>query len=606
MEIIKKLALLAVVALGFVACVSEADNNPVNPSEQIEEVGFVMPMEATRTAIGPDGMSTRWAEGDKLSVWALNSEGNYTFENTQFTMRYFSPEYDKAYFVSNISEMAEGDYTYFLSYPKPNSINGTQVTYSVSSVQSGAYDGKYDIMIAEPATASALSATHSVELNTIMRHQMHAVKITVPEGRNLYGDRFYRLEITFPNDVVGDITLDITDPNAEPVYSNTSNVVVLESAEGFDAGSEIWAFVLPGTVEGEVNYFVKGEVRKSNPASYSLSKEFVKGHVTPIRMAIPEIYPYYTAAEFTIANNFLGEEYNTVTILAADGTSLGTFDRSENGKYLVYAESDTFDVDVFDNTTWKLVFDSDNAIVAAEVPMGDMTDFSEHFYTTDVPYILFENFENVTESESYGNNSYSSNEREQPGVSLDGAMPTNGWNAARYWLKPGAMRINARYQCVKILITFASSHYGRMDTPLLWNGSYGIKPGKDAKIKLQFDAALYQHGDSSSTVTSSGIAVATHTNANNPIDGIPTGTKGLGSTYETTLEDFGTTLFSKSMSSTVGDNAFGQTFPTYSTEFTVTSESRICFYPTISCEDSGISNAEVNVYLDNIKVQIAK
>ena len=606
MEIIKKLALLAVVALGFVACVSEADNNPVNPSEQIEEVGFVMPMEATRTAIGPDGMSTRWAEGDKLSVWALNSEGNYTFENTQFTMRYFSPEYDKAYFVSNISEMAEGDYTYFLSYPKPNSINGTQVTYSVSSVQSGAYDGKYDIMIAEPAMASALSATHSVELNTIMRHQMHAVKITVPEGRNLYGDRFYRLEITFPNDVVGDITLDITDPNAEPVYSNTSNVVVLESAEGFDAGSEIWAFVLPGTVEGEVNYFVKGEVRKSNPASYSLSKEFVKGHVTPIRMAIPEIYPYYTAAEFTIANNFLGEEYNTVTILAADGTSLGTFDRSENGKYLVYAESDTFDVDVFDNTTWKLVFDSEHAIVAAEVPMGDMTDFSEHFYTTDVPYILFENFENVTESESYGNNSYSSSEREQPGASLDGAMPTNGWNAARYWLKPGAMRINTRYQCVKIIMAFASSHYGRMDTPQLWNGSYGIKPGKDAKIKLQFDAALYQHEDSSSTVTSSGIAVATHTNANNPIDGIPTGTKGLGSTYETTLEDFGTTLFSKSMSSTVGDNAFGQTFPTYSTEFTVTSESRICFYPTLSCEDSGVSNAEINVYLDNIKVQIAE
>lgn len=606
MEIIKKLALLVVVALGFVACVSEVDNNPVNPSEQTEEVGFVMPMEATRTDIGPDGMSTRWAEGDKLSVWALNSEGNYTFENTQFTMRYFSPEYDKAYFVSNISEMPEGDYTYFLSYPKPNSINGTQVTYSVSSVQSGAYDGKYDIMIAEPAMASALSATNSVELNTIMRHQMHAVKITVPEGRNLYGGRFYRLEITFPNDVVGDITLDITNPNAEPVYSNTSNVVVLESAEGFDAGSEIWAFVLPGTVEGDVNYFVKGEVRKSYPASYSISKEFVKGHVTPIRMAIPEIYPYYTAAEFTVANNFLGEEYNTVTILAADGTSLGTFDRSENGKYLVYAESDTFDVDVFDNTTWKLVFDSENAIVAAEVPMGDMTDFSEHFYTTDVPYILFENFENVTESESYGNNSYASEDRDQPGKSLDGAMPTSGWNAARYWLKPGAMRINARYQCVKIFITFASSHYGRMDTPQLWNGLYGIKPGKEVNIKLQFDAALYQHEDSSSTITSSGIAVATHTNANNPIDGIPTGTKGLGSTYDTTLEDFGTTLFSKSMSSTVGDNAFGQTFPTYSTEFAVTSDSRICFYPTISCADSGVNNAEINVYIDNIKVSIVK
>ena len=605
MEIIKKLALLAVVACGFVACVSEADNNPGNPSEQIEEVGFVMPMEATRTAIGPDGMSTRWAEGDKLSVWALNSEGNYTFENTQFTMRYFSPEYDKAYFVSNISEMAEGDYTYFLSYPKPNSINGTQVTYSVSSVQSGAYDGKYDIMIAEPATASALSATHSVELNTIMRHQMHAVKITVPEGRNLYGDRFYRLEITFPNDVVGDITLDITDPNAEPVYSNTSNVVVLESAEGFDAGSEIWAFVLPGSVDGDVSYRVRGERRHSNVATYSLSKEFVKGRITPINMAIPTIYPYYSAAIITVEQNNLGEEYNTVRVYDANGGLLGEYPRNDKGVYIVDYEGE-FDCDQYDNTSWRVEFDSEHAIVASYVAMGDMTDYTSHNYTTDVPYILFENFENVSESESYGNNSYSSNEREQPGVSLDGAMPTNGWNAARYWLKPGAMRINARYQCVKIIMAFASSHYGRMDTPQLWNGSYGIKPGKDVKIKLQFDAALYQHGDSSSTVTSSGIAVATHNNANNPIDGIPTGTKGLGSTYDTTLEDFGTTLFSKSMSSTVGDNAFGQTFPTYSTEFTVTSESRICFYPTISCEDSGISNAEVNVYLDNIKVQIAK
>lgn len=59
------------------------------------------------------------------------------------------------------------------------------------------------------------------------------------------------------------------------------------------------------------------------------------------------------------------------------------------------------------------------------------------------------------------------------------------------------------------------------------------------------------------------------------------------------------------LQNSVGDNAFGQSFPTYTAEFEATSQSRICFYPTIKIVD-GTGNAEVNVYIDNIKVQIAK
>jgi hypothetical protein len=239
--------------------------------------------------------------------------------------------------------------------------------------------------------------------------------------------------------------------------------------------------------------------------------------------------------------------------------------------------------------------------------MGTLKPYFEQDITpANIPYLFFQDFENVTESESYGNNSYSSNEREQPGNSLDGAMPTNGWNAARYWLKPGAMRINARRQCVKVFIAFASSHHGRMDTPQLWDGSRGIKPGKSVNVSLQFDAALNRHEDSSLAITEAGIAVATHTNASNPIDGIPTGTSGLGSSYSTTLADFGTTWYEQALAETAGAEDFGATFPTYSTDFTVSSDSRICFYPTIKSEDGFAGNTEINVYIDNIKVSIAK
>jgi hypothetical protein len=103
--------------------------------------------------------------------------------------------------------------------------------------------------------------------------------------------------------------------------------------------------------------------------------------------------------------------------------------------------------------------------------------------------------------------------------------------------------------------------------------------------------------------------LATHTNAASAIDGIPTGTKGLGKEYDTTLADFGTSHYqSKDLGSNFGDNAFGSTFPTHTVEVsTATQATRLCFYPTINSVESGTaSNAECNVYIDNIRVSIAK
>ena len=602
MKILQIFALVCAMCILGVSCHNEAETTTSSAVDNVE-VCISLPVDATRTAIDDDGKRTRWAEDDELAVWANDSAGNSIFSNATFMLRYFSTEWDKAYFVGNITEMPEGDYTYYMSYPRPLSVDGTMATFRVAADQSGMYDGKYDIMVADPTLYGSLTTGEAIELNTVMRHQMHALKITVPEKASNFDNKVYALDITFPTAVVGDITIDVTNPDAKPVYTNTSNTISVKSTEGFAVGSDIWVFVLPGTVSGDVSYEIKGSVQRSEVATYPLEREFERGHVTPIRMAMPP-FKKITIFNFSIGENYLGEDFNFFTLYDNNGTNMGTFNRNAENLYKFEYEGE-FDVAPYNNKEWTLVFDSENAVVENKVNMGTLKAYFENTITpVDVPYLFFENFENVTESESYGNNSYSSDERKQPGVALSGALA--GWNAARYWLKPGAMRINTRYQCVKIFVAFASSHHGRMDTPLLWDGARGIKPGKSVNVKLQFDAAMNRHTSSSLAVTEAGIAVATHTNASNPIDGIPTGTSGLGSSYSTTLADFGSTWYEQPLAETAGDNDFGKTFPTYSTEFAVSSNSRICFYPTLKCADGFAGNTEINVYIDNIKVSITK
>lgn len=607
MKILQRLASLFAVSVMVVSCHNEVESTSQTTISNAEEheVCIVLPVDATRTGIADDGKSTEWREGDELAIWAANSGGSYEFSNAIFMLRYFSTEWDKAYFVGNVAAMAEDDYTYYMSYPRPTSVDGTNVTYRVAAEQSGMYDGKYDIMVAEPVVTGSLTSGKRVEMNTIMRHQMHALKITVPEKASNFDTKVYALDVTFPMPVVGDITIDVTNPDAAPVYTNTSNTISVKSAEGFDVGSDIWVFVLPGTVSGDVSYEIKGAEQRSEVATYSLERELVRGHVTPIRMAMPP-FAKYTAFNFSIGANYLGEDFNFFTLYDNNGTNMGTYYRNAENRY-TFEYNGEFDVTPYNNKEWTLVFDSENAVVENKVNMGTLKPyFMQDITPVDVPYLLFEDFNDASESESYGNNSYGSNDREQTGVALSGSLA--GWNAARYWIKPGAARVNTRSQVVKFIMAFQSYHYGRLDTPPLGDGTRGIKPGKKVSVQLSFDSALYKHKSSTLTYTEAGVSVATHTNATNPIDGIPTGSTGISSSYDTTIADIGTTYYSQNLENNAGEDAFGQSFPTYTTELqSATSDTRLCFYAHLKTgEASFANNVEVNVYIDNIKVSIAK
>ena len=80
---LSKLLLMAV-AVVAVACSSEVDSDSPNFKELIEKVSIAVPTAAdSRTTIDPDGMTTRWASGDKLAVWAKNEAGDYVLSGAQ-------------------------------------------------------------------------------------------------------------------------------------------------------------------------------------------------------------------------------------------------------------------------------------------------------------------------------------------------------------------------------------------------------------------------------------------------------------------------------------------------------------------------------------------
>ena len=116
--------------------------------------------------------------------------------------------------------MPAGTYTYTAVSPVPESVSGTQVSYQIPAKQTGRYEGKWDILAADPLTADALPLfeqsnqmletppSHALRF----RHKCHALRIEVPAGRNIWGEPITRLVIDFPTEVVGTVSFDAADP----------------------------------------------------------------------------------------------------------------------------------------------------------------------------------------------------------------------------------------------------------------------------------------------------------------------------------------------------------------------------------------------------------
>lgn len=585
MNIVSKIISVVALTMGVVAC--STDVAPTMGGAESVEVGFAMPMDATRTSIADDGMTTRWAAGDRLAVWAKDSGGRYVVENSVFTLRNFSDSYDMAYFSGNVPAMPEGDYTYLLSYPTPKKVVSTLATYTVSDKQSGEYDGVYDIMIAEPVTDGSLTEGNNVVLNTTMRHKMHALKITIPEGRNIFGSRFTRLKITFPVKVVGDITFDLSDFSEEPIYSNMSNIITVENDKGFDAGDDIWVFVIPGTVDGNVSYKVESATQRSVVNTYPLQRTLAAGHVTPIRMATPELYRY-TSFVLSEGVNNLGEDFNSFQVYDKDNTLLASFARNAENRYEFGFEGNV-DFTPWHNTDLRLVLDSDHAIVETRVRIGTIDHSHTNVLTPFVvPYLLEEDFSGLNTSWSDMMTSAQVAPAKTPTTRDLSSMGIKaGWTGSH----TGGEAANAMAIYTRVDEVIAATRtYGRLDSPQLT----GLKSGASAKLKVSFNYSGGRSGDEAYSII--GVFGRTTTTgqigARAAVEGSPT---WENITDYVNLPTIPLTGSYANIDQTVEYTITG-----------VTSSCRLSWVVMGDGKTSGITNGNQWMFIDNINVQIEK
>lgn len=484
MRIFRTVLSVVAAAVALVACGDDVEGGATsvaNPDEMVE-VGFSVPMSVSRTAIADDGTTAYWMPGDKVALWAEDSAGNYVVEGTPFSMRHYSADYDRAFFTAIIPAMAEDNYRYTMCSPLPDAVNGTQVTYTVSAEQTGLYDGEHDIMLATPAEAGPLTVAGTA-FDVVMRHKMHAVRIDIPEGRNLFGYRFTSLEITFPAPVVGDVTFDVTDPNAEPIYSNLTNVITVNNPDGFDEGDTIWVFVLPGTVDGNISYRVRTANRRSEVVSYYLARNMRGGHVTPIQMATPAL-DLYTAFHFSIGENYLGEDFNSFTIYDHNNTVLGTFQRNDANDYVLEYYGD-IDLSAYQNRDFTLSFDSTHAIVTNTLNVGTLTPYTVHIMpSVNVPYLFEESFSDVSPfSDGHDNpaNGFNGDSKNYSSWFSNYTSHSRmiGWSGGRYGCSSGSLRMCCRSETGLGAI---SNYRGRVDTPPMSK----LKSGVTATLRVQF------------------------------------------------------------------------------------------------------------------------
>lgn len=602
---------------------------------------------STRTELGPATDTEQpifWScyydekEGkevaDQIMVWAepAVSPQEWTFAQTVFSLAHFNHDYHSADFTATVANTMDRDYdyTYYAIYPSPKSrnkqgvesavsgitLNGTEVTYTLSANQSGEYNPAYDIMWGEVSGAALVErdGSGSIEVwrqpELRMKHLLHMMRIRVPENR--MGRDVKRLEITFPRAVVGGtVTVDVK--TGVVTWSGQSNKVTIDLADESlldEGGRYVWMHIKPEVLNGEISFQAYDDYGVPTQAlSTTIDKTLSAGHITPVNLTIPTSkYDNVTYIEIEETANNLGEAWNTMTLsghtfvkpftLETTDKNVVTPNDAKKYKVAIVAAASSLQ-----GKTIGVKYDSEHTLFDDSIALPQSLSNNaakSNRVENIVPYLLEEDFSRiVNEEESYGNNSYSSgNERDQPGKSLS-QLP--GWNAARFWAKPSTMRLNVRWQKG---VGFESAHHGRLDTPPMAK----LKDGVSVSVNVSFNAGGYVHEESSGKVSSLVISVATHTNANNPIDGVGTGAATSGA-----LADFGTTYYTSQSIITSGINgdSFNRDYPVHTAPMSsITNRTRICFYPTMSAASSGIvgwfgSNAEGNVYIDNIKVSIA-
>lgn len=611
-EIVRAVALLTMVFTGA-SCNVEFED--AVPKGQSLDVGIYAGGAQTRTEMLSNGLSAAWVSGDELALWAVNSSGAYTLNKQIF--KTYGIDAERGFFSATLpSAMPEDTYTYMCCYPVPASVSGTQAVFNLPSVQDGKVSGGADIMIADPVRGGSLTIIpepddHST-MSMSMNRMMHQFRFWIPAGSNPMGEPVEEITMTMPQNIAGTVTADLSDPDAAMTLSGGVNTVTLALAEpisesaSLDDAAFACAAVFPyeGTYTDAdyMNLVVYSQFYKATIDPVSLSgRTFVPGHSTPVRILPTAVEKYYRLT-MKVGDNFIGEALTNVTI-SFNGTPWYTYTNTEglysNFNHAVEAYGDAgkeaYDLIVssIESGVATYTYETEHALVNRALTADMMTYDGNRIVLDlgDVPYLLYEDFTNALHTahdDDYtpGTNS----DTNLKGYLLDGYMPLDGWNAARFSILEGdCVRINCRYQSGGWIV---GRYCGRLDTPAL---SY-LKSGVSVDVVVEYDEAFYVpvgYNRDDSQAGRGKYHVGYHT------DSQTSAIDGQNSNDVDGEASFVFTSSGRSSENVALMNAASVTIPS------ATSSTRVVWFVDTDRETSVIAaNSVYYLYLDNIRIYI--
>lgn len=588
-----------IIAAGLLCAFSSCQKGAVENVGNVgrHTIGFCTGEASTRTMMNPDGLTASWEKGDRIAVWAKNSAGEYTLNNTQFSV--YGADGARAFFTATIdASMPEDRYTYFATYPVPESVSLTKATFTIPSVQDGKVSGGADIMIAAPVLHGPLDEVQELsdypKLGMSMEHILHQFRLYLPEGEDkLGGEAIVKMVLTFPKPVAGKLVADFTDTEAAAEFSGEEKSITLKLSEPLvnSTSSErkyAMAAFFPSSFEASesINIKIYTETKIANAYPVNLEgRTFAAGHSTPVRLRISDIQEY-GRLRFTVSSNNLGENANAVRLTAPQGCTWG--DGSTVYEYRPGHEitnGETFEIpfenlDTFRTFSGKdvtVTFDTEHVDATQTVRVPDLTTLNFAEISAGLPYLLYEDFSGV-ESFNSGDNYAMSNAGSKSPKSF-----LNGWTGGRVGAEAGmCIRIACRRETSK-------GYDARVDSAPI------ISLKKSTDIKVSYDYGVNnKYG---------GIAIITDGNVGqNVYIGYVTDTKGYSSGDDSGTFESDNTFYAKEYTGSYTSTPNSDTRIIHSAP---TGVLRITWRSAAEYQ-AGTTNTTCWLYLDNIKVQIAK
>lgn len=588
-----------IIAAGLLCAFSSCQKGSVENVGNVgrHTIGFCTGEASTRTMMNPDGLTASWEKGDRIAVWAKNSAGEYTLNNTLFSV--YGADGARAFFTATIdASMPEDRYTYFAAYPVPESVSLTKATFTIPSVQDGKVSGGADIMIANPLLHGPLEEVKELSdytrLGMSMEHLLHQFRFYLPEGEDkLGGEAIVKMVLTFPKPVAGKLVADFTDTEAAAEFSGEEKSITLKLSEPLvnSTSSErkyAMAAFFPSSFEASesINIKIYTETKIANAYPVNLEgRTFAAGHSTPVRLRISDIREY-GRLRFTVSSNNLGENANAVRLTAPQGCTWGdgsTIYEYRPGHEITTGE--TFEIpfenlDTFRTFSGKdvtVTFDTEHVDATQTVRVPDLTTLNFAEISAGLPYLLYEDFSGV-ESFNSGDNYATSNAGSKSPKSF-----LNGWTGGRVGAEAGmCIRIACRRETSK-------GYDARVDSAPI------ISLKKSTDIKVSYDYGVNnKYG---------GIAIITDGNVGQNVHiGYVTDTKGYSSGDDSGTFESDNTFYAKEYTGSYTSTPNSDTRIIHSAP---TGVLRITWRSAAEYQ-AGTTNTTCWLYLDNIKVQIAK